>query len=185
MILPLMLFLPSQHFSMPRNIPKREKIHFPFFPGKGNLFQHTLSDKTMSDKSDEIFRRWRKFCPTNNFVRRKFCPKNIFKTIEFSIFSDKSDEILAKWGKFCPTKNFVRRIFCPTLFCPIRYLTWSWYCFPGKSVKSQYMYGAIHKVRRIVLGQSTAEDTCLRPCELNPHGPLHSFFFIRNTFIRN
>ena len=30
----------------------------------------TLSDKTLSDKSDESFSRWRKLCPTNNFVRR-------------------------------------------------------------------------------------------------------------------
>ena len=35
--------------------------------------------KTSSDKSDEIFWRWRKFCPTKNLVRRKFGPKCFLK----------------------------------------------------------------------------------------------------------
>jgi len=30
--------------------------------------------ENLSNKSDEIFRRWRKFCPTKNYIRRKFCP---------------------------------------------------------------------------------------------------------------
>ena len=32
---------------------------------------YTLSDKTISDKSDEIFRWWRKFCSTKNFVQNQ------------------------------------------------------------------------------------------------------------------
>ena len=35
---------------------------------KPNIGYYTFSDKTMSDKSDKIFHRWRKF-----IVRRKFC----------------------------------------------------------------------------------------------------------------
>ena len=31
---------------------------------------NTLSDKKMWGKSDEIFQRWRKFCPTKNFVQK-------------------------------------------------------------------------------------------------------------------
>ena len=32
--------------------------------------EDTLSDKTMSEKKDEIFHRRRKLCPTKNYVRR-------------------------------------------------------------------------------------------------------------------
>ena len=46
-----------------------------------NTKYYTLSDKTMSDKSDEIFRWWRKFWPTKNFVQRIILSKTKFSNI--------------------------------------------------------------------------------------------------------
>ena len=46
-----------------------------------SYFFSTLSDKKMSDKSDEVFWRWRKFCLTNNLVRQKISPTSFLYKI--------------------------------------------------------------------------------------------------------
>ena len=45
-------------------------------------FSSTLSVKTLSVESDEIFTRWRKFLPAKYFYRRKFLPTNNFAKFE-------------------------------------------------------------------------------------------------------
>ena len=59
----------------------------------------------MSDRSDEIFQRCRKFCPAKYFVQRKFCPKIKFYVLAsfdgFNLISPGlfGPCILPVWGK--------------------------------------------------------------------------------------
>ena len=62
-----------------------------------NLFK-TIEFSIVSDKSDEIFAKWRKFWPKKNFVRRKFCPIRYIQNMIPKLWFLQKLNVL---GKYC------------------------------------------------------------------------------------